>query len=293
LSTDTKRWTVVELIGWTAEYLGGKNVHNARLNAELLLAGVLGLKRLDLYLQFDRPLRPEELAEFKERLRRRAKREPLQYIDGTAAFRDLVLRVDPRVLIPRPETEVLVQEVLDWARPRNDLVAVDVGTGSGAIALALATEGPFSRIVATDAQADALAAARENHAHAAPGAPVEFRLGDLLAPVRGEAFDVVVSNPPYVGSEEAASLDPEVRDWEPATALFAGVGGLDVIRRLVPQAAEALKPGGLLALEIGAAQGAAVRGIIEETNAFGAPRVRPDLAGRDRFVLAERLLNPD
>jgi release factor glutamine methyltransferase len=293
LSTDTKRWTVVELIGWTAEYLGGKNVHNARLNAELLLAGVLGLKRLDLYLQFDRPLRPEELAEFKERLRRRAKREPLQYIDGTAAFRDLVLRVDPRVLIPRPETEVLVQEVLDWARPRNDLVAVDVGTGSGAIALALATEGPFSRIVATDAQADALDAARENHAHAAPDAPVEFRLGDLLAPVRGEAFDVVVSNPPYVGSEEAASLDPEVRDWEPATALFAGVGGLDVIRRLVPQAAEALKPGGLLALEIGAAQGAAVRGIIEETNAFGAPRVRPDLAGRDRFVLAERLLNPD
>jgi release factor glutamine methyltransferase len=289
LSTDTKRWTVVEMIQWTAEYLGGKNVHNARLNAELLLAGVLGLKRLDLYLQFDRPLRPEELAEFKERLRRRAKREPLQYIDGTAAFRDLVLRVDPRVLIPRPETEVLVQEVLDWARPRSDLVAVDVGTGSGAIALALATEGPFSRIVATDAQADALAAARENHAHAAPDAPVEFRLGDLLAPVRGEAFDVVVSNPPYVGSEEAASLDPEVRDWEPATALFAGVGGLDVIRRLVPQAAQALKPGGLLALEIGAAQGAAVRGIIEDTNAFGAPRVRPDLAGRDRFVLAERL----
>jgi release factor glutamine methyltransferase len=293
LSTDTKRWTVVELIQWTAEYLGGKNVHNARLNAELLLAGVLGLKRLDLYLQFDRPLRPEELAEFKERLRRRAKREPLQYIDGTAAFRDLVLRVDPRVLIPRPETEVLVQEVLDWARPHSDLVAVDVGTGSGAIALALATEGPFSRIVATDAQADALDAARENHAHAAPDAPVEFRLGDLLAPVRGEAFDVVVSNPPYVGSEEAASLDSEVRDWEPATALFAGVGGLDVIRRLVPQAAQALKPGGLLALEIGMAQGAAVRGIIEDTNAFGAPRVRPDLAGRDRFVLAERLLNPD
>ncbi|HEU4325478.1 MAG TPA: peptide chain release factor N(5)-glutamine methyltransferase [Roseiflexaceae bacterium] len=289
MSTDTKRWTVVEMIRWTAEYLGGKNVHNARLNAELLLAGVLGLKRLDLYLQFDRPLRPEELAEFKERLRRRAKREPLQYIDGTAAFRDLVLRVDPRVLIPRPETEVLVQEVLDWSRGRDDLSAVDVGTGSGAIALALATEGPFARVVATDAQPDALDAARENHALAAPDAPVEFRLGDLLAPVRGEAFDVVVSNPPYVGDEEAASLDPEVRDWEPPTALFAGAGGLDVIRRLVPQAAEALKPGGLLALEIGAAQGAAVRGIIEETHAFGAPRVRPDLAGRDRFVLAERL----
>jgi release factor glutamine methyltransferase len=289
VATDTKRWTVVEMIRWTAEYLGGKNVHNARLNAELLLAGVLGLKRLDLYLQFDRPLSPEELAEFKERLRRRARREPLQYIDGTAAFRDLVLRVDPRVLIPRPETEVLVQEVLDWTRGRDNLFAVDVGTGSGAIALALATEGPFARVVAIDAQADALAAARENHAFAAPDAPVEFRHGDLLAPVRGESFDVVVSNPPYVGEEERASLDPEVRDWEPGTALFAGTGGLDVIRRLVPQAAEALNPGGLLAMEIGAAQGAAVRRIIEGTNAFGAPRVRPDLAGRDRIVLAERL----
>jgi release factor glutamine methyltransferase len=289
VATDTKRWTVVEMIRWTAEYLGGKNVHNARLNAELLLAGVLGLKRLDLYLQFDRPLSPEELAEFKERLRRRARREPLQYIDGTAAFRDLVLRVDPRVLIPRPETEVLVQEVLDWTRGRDNLCGVDVGTGSGAIALALATEGPFARVVAIDAQADALAAARENHVFAAPDAPLEFLHGDLLAPVRGEAFDVVVSNPPYVGEEERASLDPEVRDWEPATALFAGVGGLDVIRRLVPQAAEALNPGGLLAMEIGAAQGGAVRQIIEGTNAFGAPRVRPDLAGRDRVVLAERL----
>lgn len=277
------------MIRWTAEYLGEKGVHNARLNGELLLAGVLGCKRLDLYLQHDRPLSAEELAEFKTRLRRRARREPLQYIDGTAAFRNLVLRVDPRVLIPRPETEVLVQQVLDWARGREALTAVDVGTGSGAVALALATEGPFARVVATDAQAEALAAARENHALAAPGAPVEFRQGDLLAPVRGERFDVVVSNPPYVGDEERASLDPEVREWEPASALFAGVGGMDVIRRLVPQAAEALKPGGLLALEIGAAQGAAVARVIEETNAFGAPRVRPDLAGRGRVALAERL----
>jgi release factor glutamine methyltransferase len=289
VSTETRVWTVVEMIRWTADYLGARNVHNARLNAELLLSGVLKLKRLDLYLQFDRPLLPEELAEYKERLRRRARREPLQYIDGTAAFRDLVLRVDPRVLIPRPETEQLVQEVLDWSRDRHDLVAVDVGTGSGAIALALATEGPFARVVATDAQAEALAAAKENHALAAPDAPVEFRHGDLLAPVRGERFDVVVSNPPYVGDEEAAALDPEVRDWEPRTALFAGVGGMDVIRRLVPQAAEALKPGGLLAMEIGAAQGPAVVAVIEETSAFGAPRVRPDLAGRDRIVLAERL----
>ena len=289
MATDTKRWTVVEMIRWTAEYLGGKGFHNARLNAELLLAGMLGLKRLDLYLQHDRPLTPEELAEYRDRLRRRARREPLQYIDGTAAFRDLVLKVDRRVLIPRPETERLVQEVLDWAAGREALSAVDVGTGSGAIALALATEGPFARVVATDVSNAALAQARENHQFAAADAPVSFCAGDLLEPVRGERFDAVVSNPPYIGDEEAPSLDAEVRAWEPAGALFAGTGGLDVIRRLVPQAAAVLHPGGLLALEMGAAQGAAVCGIINETNAFGAPRVRPDLAGRDRIVLAERL----
>jgi release factor glutamine methyltransferase len=286
--SEARRWTVVELLKWTAGYLEEKGFHNARLNGDLLLAGTLGLKRLDLYLQHDRPLAPEELAAFRERLRRRARREPLQYIDGTAAFRDLVLRVDPRVLIPRPETEILVQEVLDWSRGRQGLHAVDVGTGSGCIALALATEGPFARVVGTDASAEALEVAEENRALAAPGAPVELRHGDLLAPVAGERFDVVVSNPPYVGEEEAAGLDAEVRDWEPRAALFAGPGGLDAYRRLVPAAAEVLRGGGLLALEIGAGQAAAVSRLIEETEFWGPPRVRPDLAGRDRVVLAER-----
>lgn len=282
-----KTWTLVELLRWTTEWLQGKGFHNARLNAELLLAGTLGLKRLDLYLQFDRPLSPDELAAFKARLLRRAKREPLQYIDGHAAFRDLRLRVDGRVLIPRPETEILVQTVLDWAAGREGLAAVDVGTGSGAIALALATEGPFARVVGTDVSADALDVARGNAADAAPGAPVEWREGDLLAPVAGETFDVVVSNPPYVGEDERASLDAEVRDWEPAGALFAGPDGLDVLRRLVPAAARVLRPGGLLALEMGAAQAAAVAALVEGTGRFGPARVVRDLAGRDRIVTAE------
>ena len=286
--TDPRRWTVVELLKWTAGYLSEKGFHNARLNGDLLLAGTLGLKRLDLYLQHDRPLAPEELAAFRARLRRRARREPLQYIDGSAAFRDLVLRMDSRVLIPRPETEVLVQEVLDWARGREGLHAVDVGTGSGAIALALATEGPFARVVGTDASAAALEVARENLARIAPPVAVELREGDLLAPVAGERFDVVVSNPPYVGEEEAAGLDPEVRDWEPASALFAGPGGLDVLARLVPAAAEVLRSGGLLALEIGAGQGAAVARLVDGMGGWSAARVRPDLAGRDRVVIAER-----
>ena len=283
-----RSWTVMEMVRWTGEYLAARGFHNPRLNAELLLAGVLGVKRLDLYLQFDRPLAPPELAEFKARLRRRARREPLQYIDGTAPFRDLLLRVDPRVLIPRPETEVLVQAVLDWARGRESLSAVDVGTGSGAIALALATEGPFARVVATDLHPDALSLAAENHAGAAAQAPVEFRQGDLLEPVRGERFDVVVSNPPYVGEEEAPALDPEVREWEPAAALFAGPGGLDVIRRLVREAPDHLRPGGLLALEIGAGQGSAVAGLVDAAGAYSPPRLLPDLAGRDRILLAER-----
>lgn len=282
-----KVWSVMELLRWTAEYLTEKGFHNARLNGEMILAGVLGIKRLDLYLQFDRPLRPEELAEFKARLLRRAKREPLQYIEGEAHFRDLRLRVDPRVLIPRPETEQLVQRVLDWAASRPGLAAADVGTGSGAIALALATEGTFERVVATDVEPGALEAARANHAACAPDAAVEFRLGDGLAPLAGERFDVLVSNPPYIGTVESPSLDPEVRDWEPATALFAGEDGLDVIRRLVAGAHEVLRPGGLLALEIGEGQGEAVSELVRAAGGFGAPRVEKDLAGRDRIVLAE------
>jgi release factor glutamine methyltransferase len=281
-------WTVVEMMGWTAEWLKGKGFHNARLNAELLLAGVLGLKRLDLYLQHDRPLEPEEVAEFKARLLRRAKREPLQYIEGTAQFRHLTLRVDRRVLIPRPETEVLVDTVLGWAKGREALSALDVGTGSGAIALALATEGPFERVVATDVEPGALEVARGNHALAAPGAPVEFRLGESYGPVAGgERFDVVVSNPPYVGLDERETLDAEVRDWEPGRALFAGADGLEVIRGLVSGACGVLRAGGLFALEVGSAQAVAVAELVRAVPAFEAPRVRQDLTGRDRIVTAQ------
>lgn len=283
---ERKVWTVMEMVRWTEGYLKEKGFESPRLNGELLLAGTLGLKRLDLYLQFDRPLTPDELAEFKGRLRRRAKREPLQYIEGEAAFRHLRLRVDPRVLIPRSETELLVDEVLAWARGRKGLHALDVGTGSGAIALSLATEGPFARVVATDVSGDALEVARANHAAAAPGAPVEFYAGAVYAPVRGQTFDVVVSNPPYVGTEERDALDAGVRDWEPAQALFSGETGLDVIRELVAGAPEVLRAGGLLALEIGWKQADAVAELVRAVDGFNEPAVRRDLEGRDRIVTA-------
>jgi release factor glutamine methyltransferase len=249
---------------------------------------VLGLKRLDLYLQFDRPLREEEIAPFREVVRRRARREPLQYIAGHADFRTLRLRVDRRVLIPRPETELLVEEVLRWAEGRGGLTAFDLGTGSGAIALSLAVEGTFERIVAGDVSREALDLAAENRDSVAPPVPVELRCGRLFEPVAGERFGVVVSNPPYVAEPERGDLDPEVREWEPPVALFGGGDGLDVVREIVRLAPDHLSEGALLALEIGAAQADAVTELIRSSGAFESPRVRRDLAGRERIILAER-----
>ncbi|NIY07188.1 MAG: HemK family protein methyltransferase, partial [Gemmatimonadetes bacterium] len=196
----------MEIARAAAAYMAERGIENARLEAELLLASVLGLSRLELYLQHDRPLTPGEKESFRALVRRRLKREPLQYVLGEVQFRALSLRVDPRVLIPRPETEVLVGEVLRWAASRGaaeGLTAVDVGTGSGAIALSLAKEGPFRRVVATDVSTDALEVARQNAARAGLAERVEFRTGALWDALRpGERFDVVVSNPPYIPEAE-------------------------------------------------------------------------------------------
>ncbi|MEX2582631.1 MAG: peptide chain release factor N(5)-glutamine methyltransferase [Gemmatimonadota bacterium] len=284
----SKIWTPVELIRWTAGYLEEKGLGEPRLTAELLLADVLGLRRLDLYLQFDRPLVPEELAGFKAALKRRVQGEPLQYIAGSVHFRELRLQVDRRVLIPRPETELLVGEVLAWSKGRTALDVVDIGTGSGAIALSLRHEGEFGRIVATDVSGDALDVARANlRAAGVDGAGVEFREGAAYAPIKGERFDIIVSNPPYIAESDRASLPPEVVEWEPGAALFAGPDGLDVIRQLVAGAPDQLNPGGMLALEIGADQAEAVAELVRGTATFLEPRVRTDLAGRERMVLAE------
>jgi release factor glutamine methyltransferase len=285
-------WTVLNLILWSAHYLQEKGVPGARLDAEHLLAHTLELPRLQLYLQHDRPLQASELAAFKPRLLRRVRREPLQYILGSAPFRGLDLAVDRRVLIPRPETELLAGEVLAWAAGRADseLRALDLGTGSGALALALATEGSFAHILATDASEDAIEVASGNHAQYHDGAPVEFRAGSLYEPVgRGECFDVIVSNPPYIPSGDVEALQPEVRDWEPRRALVAGNDGMGVLSPLIAGAARHLAPGGLLALEVGAEQAAMVARRIGDTAAFGRVRIVADLAGRQRMVLANRL----
>ncbi len=281
------------MILWTADYLAAKGVDRARLEGEHLLAHALGLKRLDLYLQYDRPLTPEELDGFRPLVKRRARREPLQYIVGSQPFRELDLLVDGRVLIPRPETEVLVEEVLGWARGRapegGDLDALDLGTGSGAIALSLAVEGPFRRVVATDRSVAALDVAALNRAAAGLDERVDLREGADFEPLtEDERFDVVVSNPPYVAERERPGLQPEVLEWEPEGALFAGPDGLDVIRRIVAGAPARLRDGGLLALEIGAGQAGAVEGLLGGMEGWDSVTVRADLAGRERVVLAER-----
>ncbi|HSJ05219.1 MAG TPA: peptide chain release factor N(5)-glutamine methyltransferase [Longimicrobiales bacterium] len=279
----------LDLTRKAASVFGERGFENPRLEAELLLAGVLGVKRLDLYLQHERPVAADELERYRDYVRRRLRREPLQYILGTAAFRTLDLAVDPRVLIPRPETEVLVGEVLAWAaRCGRHGAALDVGTGSGAIALSLAAEGSFAGVIASDVSPAALDVARANAARNGLEGRVEFREGSSLDVVRpGERFTVIVSNPPYVADGERGLLPPEVRDHEPSAALFAGPDGLAVIADLVRQAPPALEGGGLLALEVGVGQADAVLSLME-AGGFAGVRIVPDLTGRLRVVLGER-----
>ena len=221
--------------------------------------------------------------------RRRASGEPFAYVVGEAPFRHLTLAVDRRVLIPRPETELLVERAL--ARVASGALAVDVGTGSGAIALALASEGSFARVVGTDRSADALAVARGNarRAGAALRVAPEFREGDLLAPVAGERAALIVSNPPYIAEAEMAALPAAVRDWEPHLALVSGADGLTATEAIVDGAAALLVPLGWLAFEVDERRASLVAARIAGTGAFGPAIIERDHTGRDRFVFAQRV----
>ena len=286
--SDSDPWTLLRLILWSSEYLEGKGLSSGRLDAEYLLAHVLGTGRLQLYMDFERPLEQEELNQFRPLLKRRASREPLQYILGRQPFRELELIVRPGVLIPRPETEQLVDEVLDWflSEEVDRPTALDVGTGSGAIALSLAAESG-AKVVATDISSVALDLARSNAEAAGLEALVEFREGSIFEPIPATArFDAIVSNPPYVREKDEPLLEPEVLDWEPREALFSGKDGLDVIRDLVAGAFQYLRPGGLLALEVGLGQAREVALLLEDSGYYASVKIKRDHATLERFVIA-------
>jgi len=279
--------TILELIQKTTAYFEKAGVPNPRLDVELLLAHALKLKRMDLYLQFERVLTEPELDALRPLVKRRAAREPLQHLVGSVDFCGVALAVSRAALVPRPETEVLTQLAiarLDAATPRTVL---DLGTGSGAILLALVAARPKARGVGTDRDAAALALARANAEGTGLAARVEFREGDLFAPVGEERFDLIVSNPPYIPSGEIAGLQPEVREHDPRAALDGGPDGLDVIRRLAKEAAAHLNPGGALVMEIGHDQSAAVGALLRETG-WKFVAFHKDLQGIARIVEARR-----
>ena len=284
-------WSTKRMIFWSADYLVGKGVENARLDAEWLLAEALDTDRLELYLQYDRLLDSVEKSTFKSLLLRRAAREPLQYILGKTSFRELDLLTDKRVLIPRQETEVLVESVLNWGSNKKQGLGsvLDLGTGSGAIGISLALEGECSRVVATDVENDALAVARINAERNGVGDLLEFRSGSLYSISHSEEhFDVIVSNPPYIPDNEACGLQPEVLEWEPVEALFGGETGFEIMREIIVGAPENLSSKGLLALECGLGQAGQVVSEIEATGMFNSTMIRRDLNGCERVVTAER-----
>jgi release factor glutamine methyltransferase len=267
-----------------------------RLDAELLLAHALGCPRAELLREPGRALETGETARFEGLLARREAREPVAYILGHRAFRTIDLEVTPAVLIPRADTETLVDVALEALAaiplagpgPEGEPLALDVGTGSGCVALALAAEDPFVRVVASDVDPEALAVARRNAARLELQRRVEFVLSDLFADVGERPFDLIVSNPPYIPAAEYEALEPNVRDFEPRLALFGGEDGLDVYRRLIPGAALLLRPGGTLALEVGFGQARDVAAIVAASAAYEAPQARNDLGGIPRVAYARR-----
>ncbi len=273
-------WTLLKLLRWTTNYFSEKGIDNPRLDAELLLADVLKLDRVGLYLNYDRPLSQEELDVARPLVKKRGQREPLQYLLGTTEFWSLPFKVTPAVLIPRADTEILVEEAL--ARAGSDGQLLDVGTGSGAIIISLASELPDWQMTGLDISAAALEIARENVEKNQVVSQVQLVQGDL-AELPVQQYDLIVSNPPYIAQREWDELMPEVRCFEPQLALLAGNDGLECYQQLAAQAISRLKTGGWLLVEIGYQQAEAVKELLAAAglvNVF----VRDDYSAQPRVV---------
>ena len=276
--------TVLEVLQSSTAYFKKRKIDNPRLNAEHLLAHVLDRKRLELYLEFERKLDEVELKPLRDLVRRRGEGEPLQYLLGTVEFCGHTFLCDKRAMVPRPETEQLVELLMSEVRgQKSDLRILDVGTGSGVIALSLAKAFPTAEVHATDVSEDALELARENAARLGLGERVCFAKGNLLEAIEGD-FDLIVANLPYVSTQDRQSLSREVLH-DPKVALFAGERGDELVRRLIEQASAHLRPAGLLALEIGAGQSAALLSFLAEKN-YDDIASKSDYSSTTRFLFA-------
>lgn len=280
-------WTVGSLVKWATDDFQARGIESPRLDAELIVAHALAITRTQVIIDAQRPLADVELAKLRALVKRRRAREPMAYLLGQREFYGRVFKVDKRVLVPRPDTETLVDVALERTRACSmSMRLLDLCTGSGCVAITLARERPTSRVTATDVSADALAVARAN-AQRLGAYNVAFVEGDLYAPVAGARFDVITANAPYIATSEIATLMPDVRDFEPRLALDGGADGLDLVRRIVADAHGVLVPGGVLALEVGAGEAPAVAALLSE-HGFASVDVRRDYGKIERVVSGAR-----
>jgi release factor glutamine methyltransferase len=292
-------WTIQKLLNWIIEYFTNRGIESPRLSAELLLSHILGLKRIELYTQFDKVVTKQQLDKLHDLVERAGRCEPVAYLTGKTEFYSLQLEVSPDCMIPRPETELLVEHAVEFLRKRAGTQFVcDLCTGCGCIAVAIAKNFRDARIIATDISEAALRIAAQNVEKHQLKDRIELLQGDLFEPVvpqldvdkpalsEAEGFDLIVCNPPYVSSAEFEKLGKNVRDYEPRLALFAGEGGLDIYQRIFERVDKFLKPGAALMLEIGYAQGQAVKEMLEQAGIFTEIKIEKDFHNNDRIVTA-------
>ncbi|MBN1295218.1 peptide chain release factor N(5)-glutamine methyltransferase [bacterium] len=285
-------WTVRKLIAWTAQWFADHSIASPRLDAELLLASILNCSRLDLYLMPDKPVDDHERSLFKSLIRRRIQREPVAYILGNKEFWSREFIVSPAVLIPRPETETLIETALTLTPECEDFRIADLGTGSGCIAITLALETATTHVIATDLSMEALAIARQNAERLGAGERIVFLHGSWFEPLNAvaalQSFDCIVSNPPYIRTGMIESLQPEIRMYEPFNALDGGLSGIDAYEVLAAGAMRWLKPGGRIILEIGDDQANAVETFLLNASFEAIDKIR-DTSGKYRVVTGRKV----
>ena len=288
-------WTIQKLLNWTTDYFTEKGIDVPRLSAELLLSGVLSMERIELYTNFERIVTKPKLDALHSLVKRAAEHEPIAYLVGKTEFYSIPLRITPDCLIPRPETELLVERAIEFLRTRggDKQFVCDLCTGSGCIAIAIAKNFENAELIATDISDAALNVAAKNVENHQLQDRIQLLCGDLFDPVLPQLdvcqFDLIACNPPYVSTTEFQTLDKNVKDYEPTSSLLAGADGLDIYRRIAEKIDEFLKPGAALILEIGYAQGQAVKELLEKTSCFTKIKIEKDAQNNDRIVTATKL----